>query len=88
MERDCPSIFVLNDGGVHVGFLRAGCGRGHVVCVPPNINDGGVAFPKSHIKQIVLFNGLVYPKGEGKRHKILSIFELDALVNKAGYEFI
>lgn len=88
MEHDYPSIFVLKDDSAYIGFLRPGYGKGHIHCVPPNINDGGCGFPRSYIKQIVLFNGLIYPKEESGPHKILDILELNDLVNKAGYEFI
>ena len=88
LEKDTPSIFVLKDDSVYIGFLRPGYGRGHVQCIPPNINDGGMGFPRSYIKQIILFNGLIYPKEENGPHKILNILELNELVNKAGYEFI
>lgn len=87
LEDDTPSIFVLKDDSVYIGVLRPGYGQ-HVRCVPPTINDGGTGFPKSYIKQIILFNGLVYPKTEDGKHKMLNILELNELVNKAGYEFI
>ena len=87
LEDDTPSIFVLKDDSVYIGVLRPGYGQ-HVKCVPLTINDGGMGFPKSYIKQIILFNGLVYPKTEDGKHKMLNILELNELVNKAGYEFI
>ena len=87
LDDDTPSIFVLKDNSIYIGILRPGYGT-HYKVVPPNINDGGMGFPKSFIKKIVLFNGLVYPKESDGPHKILNIIELNELVNKAGYEFI
>ncbi len=87
LDDDTPSIFVLKDDSIYIGILRPGYGS-HYKVVPPNINDGGMGFVKSEIKQIILFNGLVYPKTEDGPHKILNILELNELVNKAGYEFI
>ena len=88
LEDDTPSIFVLKDNSVYIGLLRPGYGRGHVQCIPPTINDGGMGFPKSYIKQIILFNGLIYPKTKDGPHKMLNILELNDLINRAGYEFI
>ena len=87
LDDDTPSIFVLKDDSVYIGILRPGYGS-HYKVVPPNINDGGMGFAKSEIKHIILFNGLIYPKEEKGKHKILDILELNELVNKAGYEFI
>jgi len=88
LDDDTPSIFVLKDNSVYIGILRPGFGRGYVNCIPPNINTGSAGFTRSDIKQIILFNGLVYPKTEDSPHKILDILELNELVNRAGYEFI
>lgn len=88
LDDDTPSIFVLKDDSVYIGILRPGFGKGHVNCIPLTINDGGMGFARSDIKQIILFNGLIYPKEENEKHKMLNILELNELVNKAGYEFI
>ena len=88
LKDDTPSIFVLKDDSVYIGVLRPGYGYGHVHCVSPTINNGGMGFAKSEIKQIILFNGLIYPKEENGKHRMLDILELNELVNKAGYEFI
>lgn len=87
LNDEYPSIFVLKDDTVCIGILRPGYGS-HYRVVPPNINDGGMGFSRSSIKQIVLFNGLIFPKKVDGPHKKLNIIELSELVNKAGYEFI
>ena len=87
LNDEYPSIFVLKDGTVCIGILRPGYGS-HYRVIPPNINDGGLGFCKSEIKQIILFNGLIFPKKVDGPHKILNILELNDLVNRAGYEFI
>lgn len=86
LDDDTPSIFVLKDNSVYIGVLRPGY-ETHYRVVPPNINDGGMGFSKSYIKQIILFNGLIFPKEKDGPHKHLDLFELTALVNKAGYDF-
>ena len=80
-------IVVLKDDSVHVGTLAPGYGS-HYRIIPPTINDGGMGFSRSYIKQIIFFNGLVFPKEMNGPHKMLNILELNELVNKAGYEFI
>ena len=86
LDDDTPSIFVLKDNSVYIGVLRPGYGT-HYRVVPPNINDGGMGFSKSYIKQIILFNGLIFPKEESDKHKFVDLFQLTELVNKAGYDF-
>lgn len=80
-------IVTLKDDSVYVGTLAPGYGS-HYRIIPPTINDGGMGFARSDIKQIVLFNGLIFPKEMSGPHKMLNILELNDLVNKAGYEFI
>ena len=80
-------IVILKDNSTYIGRLAPGCGS-HYRIEPPTINDGGMGFARSDIKQIVLFNGLIFPKEMNGHHKILNIIELNELVNKAGYEFI
>ena len=80
-------IVTLRDNSVYVGALAPGYGS-HYRLIPPTINDGGMGFARSDIKQIVLFNGLIFPKEMSGPHKILNILDLNELINKAGYEFI
>lgn len=86
LKDDKPSIFVLKDNSVYVGVLRPGYGT-HYMVIPPNIHEGGTGFPRSYLKQIILFNGLIYPKDDNEKHKHVDLFELTELVNKAGYDF-
>lgn len=87
LKQDKNIIVVLRDDSVYVGRLVPGYGS-HYRIEPPTINDGGMGFARSDIKQIILFNGLIFPKEMNGHHKILNILELNELVNKAGYEFI
>ena len=88
LEEDFPiAIFILKDDSVHIGKLIPGH-RSYYKLIPPNIHDYGVGFSRSYIKQIILFNGLIFPKEMNGPHKILNILELNELVNKAGYEFL
>lgn len=80
-------IVILKDNSTYIGRLVPGYGS-HYQIEPSTINDGGMGFARSDIKQIVLFNGLVFPKEMNGHHKILNILELNELINKAGYEFI
>jgi len=84
-------LVVLKDQSTYVGTLNTGWGRGHYHLESLTTNDGGMGFPRSMIKQIVILpTGIVYPKEMhhlGKLKK-LNILELNTLVNKAGYEFI
>ena len=90
-HRNC--IIMFYDGSVHAGILEK-----DIPEVPPSsyflapfsINTSGISFKRSHVKEIVLFNGLVYPKEDPSkaRLKFLDLIELNDLVNKASYEFI
>lgn len=79
-------IIIFTDGDVHLGRLNWNFGSYELS--PLTINMSGITFRRSHVKQIVLFNGLVFPKEENGKHKVLNILELNELVNKAGYEFL
>lgn len=81
-------IIIFNDGDVSAGILSNKTGASPYHLVPFSINQGGIGFKRSHVKKIVLFNGLVYPKSENEPHKVLDIIELSDLINRAGYEFI
>ena len=83
VKLNLSCIIVFNDDTVYTGVLGSGDGY-HLF----NINQGLLRFKRSHIKQIVLFNGLIYPKSENESHKVLDIIELSDLINRAGYEFI
>lgn len=87
LNQEGNIIITLKDNSVYVGTLTSGYGS-HYRLIPPTINDGGMGFARSDIKQIVLFNGLIFPKEMSGPHKILNILELNDLVNRAGYEFI
>ena len=87
LEQGGNIIVILKDDSIYIGRLASGYGS-HYRIEPPTINDGGMGFARSDIKQIVLFNGLIFPKEMNGPHKILNILELNELVNKAGYEFI
>lgn len=87
LEQGGNIIVILKDNSTYVGRLVPGYGS-HYRLEPPTINDGGMGFARSDIKQIVLFNGLIFPKEMNGHHKILNILELNELVNRAGYEFI
>ena len=87
LEQGGNIIVILKDNSTYIGRLVPGYGL-HYRLEPPTINDGGMGFARSDIKQIVLFNGLVFPKEMNGQQKILNILELNELVNKAGYEFI
>lgn len=80
-------IVTLKSGGVYVGSFAYGYGT-HYLLTPPSINDGGIMFSRSDIKNIIYFTGLIVPKDKNGRHKFLNIIELSELINKAGYEFI
>lgn len=86
LEQGGNIIVVLKDNSTYIGRLVPGYDS-HYRLEPPTINDGGMGFARSDIKQIVLFNGLIFPKEMSGPHKILNILELNELVNKAGYEF-
>lgn len=83
-----PSIFILDDGSVHIGTLSQSYRKTLYRVNPLTINDGGFAFSKGSLKRIVYFNGLVVSKGLNDDPDVLDIFELNDLVNKAGYEFL
>lgn len=87
LEQGGNIIVVLKDNNTYIGRLTSGYGSSYQL-EPPTINEGGMGFARSDIKQIVLFNGLRVPKEMNGPHKILNILELNELVNKAGYEFI
>lgn len=87
LEQGKNIIVVLRDDSVYIGRLVPGYGP-HYRIEPPIINDCGMGFARGDIKQIVLFNGLIFPREMNGPHKILDILELNELVNKAGYEFI
>ena len=87
LEQGGNIIVILKDNSTYIGRLAPGYGS-HYRIEPPTINDGGMGFARSDIKQIILFNGLVFPKEMNGPHKMLNILDLNELVNKAGYEFI
>ena len=82
-----PIIIKLRIGGTYVGSLTYGYGT-HYWLTPLTINDGGMMFARSDIKEIIYFTGLVVPKEENGKHKFLNIIELSELINEAGYQFI
>lgn len=88
LQDASPVIVELKDNSVYIGIFTVGYGNGHYQLKPLTINDGGMGFPRSYIKRIIYFNGLIVPKNQNGKHKILNIIELNDLVNKAGYEFI
>jgi len=83
-----PVIVELTNNSTYVGVMTYGYGRGHMHLRPLTINDGGMGFPRSMIKRIIYFNGLIVPKDKNGQHKLLDIIQLNELINKAGYEFI
>ena len=82
-----PSIFILDDR-VCVGTLSHSYRETLYRVNPLTINDGGLIISRSSLRRIVYFNGIVIPKGLNDDPDILDIFELNDLVNKAGYEFL
>ena len=89
-ERRFPVIVTFTDNDVSVGYFENfnQCRRQYHL-KPLNINTGGTCFNRGQIKQIVyLSNGLILPKQQDGKQKLLNILELNELVNKAGYEFI
>lgn len=96
MSQAYPSIFVLKNGDVLVGFLDR-CQFTHCyTVVPPTTNRGGTIVGRYTISKIILFNGTIFPKGHHmngyasspRRSRSLDILELSELIGKAGYEFI
>ena len=89
-EREFKVVVEFTNGDVELGIFKYPKyhHRGGYALRPLTINEGGIYFSRSQIKRIVyLSNGLIYPKEETGKHKILNILELNELVNKAGYEF-
>lgn len=87
-KDNCACIITFYDDTVYAGRLSSTVSFSPYHLLPFGINDGGVGFKRSHVKQIVLFNGLIVPKEENGKHKLLDIIQLNELINKAGYEFI
>ena len=89
-KRRFPVIVTFIDNDVAIGYFESSneCRRQYHL-KPLNINIGGICFNRGQIKQIVyLSNGLILPKQQDGKQKLLNILELNELVNKAGYQFI
>lgn len=84
-------VIVETDYGPGANFVSIGYlteddyGRGYAL-LPLQPHENKLIVPRSYIKKIVGFNGCLYPKELHEEHKMLDLFELNDLVNRAGYE--
>ena len=81
-------IVIFHDDSVYAGRLAKNISFCPYHILPFSIHCNGMGFKRSHVKKIILFNGLIYPKEEHGEHKHIDIIEMSELLNKAGYEFI
>lgn len=88
-SRQMVVIVELKFGLTLVGyFTHAPYTKNKYKVLPLNIKDDVWRFTRSQIKRIININGYVHPKNPNhKKYKMLDVFELQALLEKAGYTF-
>ena len=87
-KRQHVVIVETTFGETLVGYFVKASWSSKYKVLPLDINADRWCLTRSQIKRIINLNGYVHPKNpKGKKYKMLNLYQLQDLLNKAGYTF-